>query len=201
MVGVNRQAMRSERSTQALLDAAAELIAQGGLASVTLASVGERAGFSRGMVTARFGSKAGLVDALVRRVLTRLRDARAEPADGTGLQRLVGLIEAIRDLTFAEPRDMRALLALMFEALGADPVLRTRMARLHETMRADIAESLGQGVADASIRADVDVTQWSILVVSILRGLAYQWLLDPEAIDLRDAYDEIIGLVVSSVAA
>jgi len=47
-----------------LLDAAADLIAEGGYEAMTLAAVGERAGYSRGLVTARFGSKDQLLEAL-----------------------------------------------------------------------------------------------------------------------------------------
>ncbi|MEZ5297594.1 MAG: helix-turn-helix domain-containing protein [Ilumatobacteraceae bacterium] len=68
MPTTSRQAERSHRSSEALLDAAAELISEGGLGSMTFAAIGDRAGYSRGLVTARFGSKAGLVGALVRRV-------------------------------------------------------------------------------------------------------------------------------------
>ena len=57
----SRQRERSERSTRALLDAAGEVIAEVGYGNMTLAAVGERAGYSRGLVTARFGSKEKLL--------------------------------------------------------------------------------------------------------------------------------------------
>ena len=53
----NRHQERSDLSTARLLDAAAELIEEGGYEAMTVAAVGERAGYSRGLVTARFGSK------------------------------------------------------------------------------------------------------------------------------------------------
>ena len=197
MPTTSRQAERSHRSSEALLDAAAELISEGGLGSMTFAAIGDRAGYSRGLVTARFGSKAGLVDALVRRVWGRLREARAVPlAHGEhGLDELVGLIAAIRDQTSENPRDVGALLALMFEALGTDPELRTRMASFHENMRADIADALARGIADGSVRAEVDPAAGAVLVVAALRGFAYQWLLDRDAIALEQAYGELIELV------
>lgn len=201
MGAVNRQMLRSERSTEALLDAAAELIAEVGLAAMTFAAIGERAGYSRGMVRFRFGSKAGLVDALIHRVLTNLREARPTPAAGDGLAQMIGLIEAIRDLTLAESRDMRALLALMFEALGADPELRSRMAEFQQTMRADIAAALRDGLVDGSVRDGVDPTDSAVIVVSVLRGIAYQWLLEPDSVDLVRAYDGIIELLRARFAA
>jgi AcrR family transcriptional regulator len=194
MAPTSRQAVRSERSTNALLDAAAELIAEGGLASMTLAAIGERAGYSRGMVTARFGSKSAMVDALIRRLLTGLADKRSAPA-GDGLTRLIGLIEAIRDLALAEPRDMRALLTLMFEALGADTELRAQMNRFHAAMESDIGAAIERGTRDGSVRADVDGHRATMLVLSLLRGLAYQWLLDPDPVELAASHDEIIAVL------
>ena len=60
---------RSEVSTGKLLDAAAELISEGGYERMTLAAIGKRAGYSHGLVTARFGSKEGLLWALVDRMV------------------------------------------------------------------------------------------------------------------------------------
>ena len=59
---------RSALSTTRLLDAAAELIAERGYERMTLAAIGERAGYSPALVTARFGSKEGLLAALVDRM-------------------------------------------------------------------------------------------------------------------------------------
>jgi len=197
MTQVNRQAERSERSTEALLDAAAELIAEGGLSSMTLAAIGERAGYSRGLVTARFGSKAGLVDALIRRVWGQLHAARVVPlAHGRpGLQEILELIGALTYETDAHERDVRALLALMFEALGPDPDLRARMVEFHDSMRSEIAAALRAGVEDGSVRVDADADAAAALIVSAMRGFAYQWLLDSDSIDLTACYAELGDLV------
>ncbi len=191
------QAARSERSTEALLDAAADLIAEGGLASMTFAAIGDRAGYSRGLVTARFGSKAGLVDALIRRVFGLLRNAEAVPLarGGRGLDALVGLIRAISELTATNPRDVRALMALMFEAPGADPELRRRMSQFHEAMRVDIAHALRRGIDDGSVRSDVDPDVGAYFVVALVRGVDYQWLLDPGSVELATAYARLVGLL------
>ena len=119
----NRQAERSERSAEALLDAAAELIAESGLASATFSALGERAGYSRGLVTARFGSKRGMVDALIRRVWRRLRDNDVLPMAqrDRGIDEIMILLDAIREQTETQPRDMKAIFALTFEALGPEP--------------------------------------------------------------------------------
>ncbi|HUF99136.1 MAG TPA: TetR family transcriptional regulator C-terminal domain-containing protein [Ilumatobacter sp.] len=198
-----RQAERTERSTEALLDAAAELIAEGGLASMTFAAIGERAGYSRGLVTARFGSRAGLVNALVSRTWGQfhVRRAAITQAGQPAFARLMSLVTAIRQYAQEDPRNVRALFALMFEALGPDEALRERMAQFHQAMRDDIAALVEAGRADGSISPSIDPQATALILVALLRGLAYQWMLDPVSVDLAAAYDVIHEQVGNALAA
>jgi AcrR family transcriptional regulator len=182
---VNRQRERSERSTRALLDAAGEVIAEVGYGNMTLAAVGERAGYSRGLVTARFGSKAKLLAALVERMTTGWthRNVLPRTAGRTGREAVVTLLDAIRAQMQADPRAIRVLYALMFEALGPNPDLRAHFIEFHHVFRNDIARMLRRGVRDGSIRGDVDPAAESVCIVGGLRGVAYQWALDPDAFD------------------
>src|SRR5689334_25397366 len=60
------QQQRRDQAETALLNAAAELAVEHGVRSLTLARVGERAGYSRGIVTHHFGAKQALVERLAR---------------------------------------------------------------------------------------------------------------------------------------
>ena len=181
----NKQQLRTERSTNALLDAASELITEGGFASLTLAAVGERAGLSRGMVTARFGSKDGLIEALIDRIVTRWshRNVLPRTAGMNGFEGMSILLDAIRRQTARDPRGLRVLYALMFEALGPDAQLRARFAHLHEAMRSDYANIVRKGQRDGSITKRLQADREGTLIIAGLRGIGYQWLLDPERFD------------------
>jgi AcrR family transcriptional regulator len=181
----NRQRERSQRSTRALLDAAGEVIAEVGYENMTLAAVGERAGYSRGLVTARFGSKAKLLAALVERMTTGWthRNVLPRTTGRTGLDAVVILLDAIREQAQSDPRSMRVLYALMFEALGPNADLRAHFVEFHHTFRADIAKLLRRGVRDGSIHSGVDPAAEAVLIVGGLRGVAYQWSLDADAFD------------------
>ncbi|MEZ5297595.1 MAG: hypothetical protein R2697_15365 [Ilumatobacteraceae bacterium] len=85
-----------------------------------------------------------------------------------GLDELVGLIAAIRDQTSENPRDVGALLALMFEALGTDPELGPGWRRSTRTC-APTSPARSHGIADGSVRADVDPAAGAVLVVAALR--------------------------------
>lgn len=199
----NRQAARSERSTEALLAAAAELAAEGGLSAMTFAAIGERAGYSRGLVTARFGSKAGLVDAMIRRMWRHMRvpellgDARGR----AGLDQILDLLAALRAGIEADPIGMRSLTVLLLEAaVGADDHLQDRFRRFHQAMVDELATVIARGVADGSVRPEVDPRAEAVYVVGAVRGLSYLWVLDPECFDPLGAYDHLTAAVHARLA-
>ena len=96
---LNGHQVRSERSTRLLLRAAGDLVAEGGYQSMTLATVGERAGYSRSLATARFGSKAKLLEALVEEIVVRWDVEKVEPElhDLTGLDALRVMLTEIKN--------------------------------------------------------------------------------------------------------
>ena len=69
------QAERTAETRRRVLDAAAALVASHGAHAVSLAAVGEAAGYSRGIVNHHFGSKEGLFDATVEAIIGGLGDA------------------------------------------------------------------------------------------------------------------------------
>ena len=62
------------------------------------------------------------------------------------------------------------------------------MAEFTASMRTDLAAALRRGMADGSVRAGLDPDIAAVLIASTLQGLAYEWLLQPAAIDLPRAY-------------
>jgi AcrR family transcriptional regulator len=169
-----------------MLEAAADLVVEGGFAALTLAAIGERAGYSRGLVTARFGSKDALIEALIRRFVGRWshRNVLPQTEGRRGLDGVLVILDAIRVQAERDPRGLRVLYSLMFEAVGPDDALRERFAVFHATMRADVAALLERGFADGSVRVDVDADAEAGMIVATLRGIGYQWLLAPEGFDL-----------------
>ncbi|MFK7958836.1 MAG: TetR/AcrR family transcriptional regulator, partial [Lysobacterales bacterium] len=68
------QAERTALSDTAMIDAAIRLIVSLGTEKTTLKALGEVSGYSRGLVTYRFGSKAGLFKAVIKTVSDRWLD-------------------------------------------------------------------------------------------------------------------------------
>jgi AcrR family transcriptional regulator len=188
---------RSELSTSRLLDAAAELIAEGGYERMTLAAIGERAGYSHGLVTARFGSKEGLLWALMERMVVDWQDNLLKPALGhdTGVIALKTMFKQLGVSWRRNPQRMRAFYILMFEALLPVPLLNDRVVEIHREFRSGVAELIGRGITSGQIENRVDVERVTRLLIGALRGAVYQAMLDPAEVAISDALTDLELLV------
>lgn len=192
----NPRQARSELSTSRLLDAAMTVIGEVGYERATLAAIGERAGYSPGLVTRRFGSKEGLLWTIIERTVVDWNATVLGPAVGNtgGREALHTSVDGIRASAVHDEKRMRALYLLMFEALLPIPLLRERMAELHRTMRESVGKAITRGVDEGSVDSATDVVRASRLFVGSLRGAAYQALLDPD-VDLAEALEDVHAVV------
>jgi AcrR family transcriptional regulator len=175
-----------------MLAAALRLVGERGYGGTSLAAIGEAAGYSRGLVHERFGSKAGLLWALVKHILRVWnQESRAHGSTGRhGVEALFDLLDNHRRAV-VEDRGIRAFYALMFEALGPVPDLQPEFRTLHRRFRADIERVLRDGIAAGQIRGDIDPAAQAVILLGTQRGIAFQALLDPQGFSLDAAYDEL----------
>ncbi len=181
------QAQRSAESRTKLMLAAAELIAEKGLGGVTLAEVGERAGYSRGIANHHFGTKAALIAELVDRVEREFIEATA-PASSleVSVEELVEIASVFTGMLADLPSVHRAFLVLWATAV-ADEELRPRMARSDEAFRNTVEEIIERGQSRGEIDSTVGASGYAVGFLGQLRGIALQLLLAPELVDLGAA--------------
>ncbi|MFD2419511.1 TetR/AcrR family transcriptional regulator [Amycolatopsis pigmentata] len=176
------QEQRRTETRAALLGAAAQLVVESGVRAVTLARVGERAGYSRGIVTHHFGSKQALLDALA-----KSSQSGFVPSVGDmppGLERLILLIEGYVSELGRDGITGRAFLLLWAEAATA-PELSESFRERDEAFRADLRDDVTVGIADGTIRAETDPQDVAVAVLGQLRGIGMQRLLAPDAVDTQ----------------
>lgn len=168
------QEQRRAETERRVLDAAIALIARNGSRGVTLAQVGEAAGYSRGIVYHQFGSRERMLEA----VLDEAQRFEV-PDQGDGLEQLTRIVEAyLRNLTRRTP-SARAFLQLWGEAIAADPTLMPLFAERDADFRRFLATVVRRGVTDGSIRDDVDPAAAAVLLVALLRGTGLQLIAQP----------------------
>ena len=176
------QQERRDQAETALLNAAAELIVEEGVHSLTLARVGQRASYSRGLITHYFGSKQALLERLARTT----QSGFVPGLDGAppGLDRLLRLIDGYIGALGQMRMPNRAFLLLWAEAATAPELARIFRER-DEAFRADLGEDVRAGIADGSIRPDAGAEDVAVAVLGQLRGIALQRLVDSQAVDTQ----------------
>ena len=189
------QAQRRDEARDRVLQAAAELIAERGLVGVTLAEAGERAGYSRGIGTHHFGTRATLLVALIDRVEEEFAAAVAPlHVPEASVDELVEMTAVFVDMLMDLPVLHRAFLVLWATAV-ADDELRPRMAQSDEAFRTAVASIIERGKSGGDVSNDVDESAFAVMLLGQLRGVALQYLIDPAAVDLLRAKSSLETMV------
>lgn len=203
------QAERRNRSEDALLDAAAELVAERGIQRASLAGIGERAGVSRGLANHHFGTKDELVARLAKRAQDRIEAALVEAAqvrhgrrddELSGLEVLQLTADAYLAL-FDDPTPYeRALLVMWGATFPADAGV-AGMAGAERRSYEGLAAVVERGQRDGSIRADRDPVAAAVLVLGIIRGVAGLLLTDSALVDMGRVRETCRSLITDGLGA
>jgi len=186
------QAERRSRSEDALLDAAAEVVAERGIQGASLASIGGRAGVSRGLPTHHFGSKDALVTQLAERAQTRIGLAMFEAqrrhaeryGELTALDEILVGVDAYLEL-FEDPGpDQRALLVMWGSTFPSNASV-DGMADAERRSYEGLSQLIVSGQDDGSVRTDVDPMASAVLLHGLMRGMAALFLTDGGPADMR----------------
>lgn len=176
-----RQEERTALSDRLLKDAAIALLIEGGIAGTTLAAIGERSGYSRGLVTHRFGSKAGLLtyvhDTIAAQWTAHVKDAVGETAGMAALQRV---IDAVYGFLEQEPDAMRAMYLLRYASIDPSSEYRANVSKVHRAQTRDVQRWIEAGQSSGNIDAHVQASLAAELFCASLDGLLYRWLVSPE---------------------
>jgi AcrR family transcriptional regulator len=195
------QAERTALSDARMLNAAKELIAEHGTHNVTLREVGERAGYSRGLASNRFGSKEGLFSQLVLDFNRNWAEqVRKTVGDSTGLPAFVAALSAVEYYLLNRSAEMKTLYILWFESMSSHDEVRQRLALNHKAYRRDAERWVREGIQEGTIRDTVDPQSFAVEFASLIFGLIYQWLIDPASIDVHAVFQRYQRNVVDNLA-
>jgi AcrR family transcriptional regulator len=206
-------AQRREEAEARLLDAALAIVARRGAARMTLAEVGEAAGYSRGLPAHRFGSKAGLVHALAGHIGARFGQQRElGPALAPGLESIVGNIHfyfSRSGSTTASKRKAsayagddvqwtatRALLVMMTESLmeSKSSALRKEVVDYNRKALTWFERHIQLAITQGEIAPDTNASVTAVILLGAMRGVMLQWLID-DRIALLAVRDQLLQMV------
>ncbi|MET9252783.1 TetR/AcrR family transcriptional regulator [Streptomyces sp. NPDC003717] len=177
---------RSGERRAEIVRAALEVIAERGYRGASLAAVAERVGLTQQGLMHHFPTK----DALLVAVLDERDHWDALPADRLRMDLLGALVE----YNAMRPGVVQTFSALLGESVTdghpARPFFTERYGRVRATMaellRAEYGDRLPGGLPPERVAP---------LLVALLDGLQYQWLLDPEAVDMAAAFRDFMALL------
>lgn len=178
------QSQRRAESEARLLAAAAELIATEGFAAASLDRIGQVAGYSRGLASQKFGSKDGLVTAVIAAVIDRSTALLAARAAGAAAP--LDDILAYADVVLLQiERDpfIRAYWVMMASAIANRLPIQAQFLAEHEKVKARLSGLIVQGQARGEIDGGVDPDAAALSIGSTLLGIGIECLLDP-ALDI-----------------
>lgn len=190
------QHQRVEQSSRRLLQAAAELIVEKGWEATTAAEIGRRAGYSRAMVHARYGSKDAILEAFQQVYVARLNP---DPEPGsTGLQQVLAHFDRVQDIHAEDPSVTRAMFVSAFEAVKTSSPLRDGVREQLSGAAKKVGAGVRAGIADGSLRADIDADAAVRDITGSIFGIAFQWVVLPEEHDLDHEINCVRTRIIST---
>ena len=177
---------RSEERRAEIVRAALEVIAERGYRGASLAAVAERVGLTQQGLLHHFPTKEALLVAVLQE-----RDRwDAMPAGRLRLDLLASLVE----YNAMRPAIVQTFSALLGESVTEEHPARAYFTERYVGVRAGMAEVLRAEYGDR-LPSGLTPERAAPLLVAILDGLQYQWLLDPESVDMAYAFRDFLTLL------
>ena len=201
----NSEAPRTQAERTALAEtrmvlAAIDLLNTAGVQGTTLVAIGDKAGYSRGLATHHFGSKAGLFTTVLKRLSAAWsKELKRKLGDKTGLPALTTAIDAHLAHALRHPEYIRAQNILWGAALDPSSEFKPNVAEFLRIQRDSVSRWGEAGQAAGEIRESLDPRRFAEQFYGGLLGLNNQWLLGQD-FDLAKAYEDFKQNIVRLVS-
>jgi AcrR family transcriptional regulator len=184
--GLRRTAPRSTRGSrrrEQIVEVASALFARSGFRGTGITQVADQVGITEPGLLYHFGSKEGLLQAVIQH-RDELSQAFARDLASVGGLAAVREMPALARRNQEQPGLVKLFAVLLAENLEpTDPAHDFFVAR-YRNLRAMIAEIIRVGQQRGEIRAEVDPQLKAVEIMATIDGITSQWLLDPEMVDL-----------------
>ncbi len=168
-----------------MFEASVSLIASKGPQRTTLSEIGTLAGYSRGLAAYRYGTKDVFYSALI----GYLHDAWVAELDKAiaetqGAETIIAAVTALQTFYRSEPDHLRTLFKLYYDSIDHESVTTLKLQEIQASQRREAARWYTECAGFDPKRHSPEnfAEQYSAMVF----GAIYQWLVNPEKIDLDD---------------
>ncbi|MGW4754577.1 TetR/AcrR family transcriptional regulator [Streptomyces chartreusis] len=178
--------VRSEERRAEIVRAALEVIAERGYRGASLGAVAERVGLTQQGLLHYFPTK----DALLVAVLQERDQWDAVPNTRWRMDLLASLVE----YNAMRPGIIQTFSALLGESVTEGHPAREYFTERYVQVRANMAAMLRAEYGDR-LPNGLTPERTAPLLVAVMDGLQYQWLLDPESVDMPGAFRDFLSLL------
>ncbi|MEE1766471.1 TetR/AcrR family transcriptional regulator [Streptomyces sp. SP18BB07] len=187
MSGTSRtRSVRGEERRAEIVLAALEVIAERGYRGASMAAVADRVGLTQQGLLHYFPTKEALLVAVLRE-----RDRwDAVPDSPLRLDLLGSLVE----YNAMRPGIVQTFSALLGESVTDGHPAREFFTERYERVRGSMAEVLRAEYGDR-LPSGLTPERAAPLLVAVMDGLQYQWLLDPGTVDMSGAFRDFLALL------
>jgi AcrR family transcriptional regulator len=194
------QAVRRETAERGILEAAKRIVAERGLEDLTLQAAGEAAGYSRALPGHYFKTKAALIVALVDSIIADYAPrVRASLAPGDGMERLLERVGFYIDDAVRDPVTLRVFQTILAAGLTR-PDLKPLVTRLNNEAVDGMAALIKRARDKGEIRADARPRAEASIILSSMRGVMFQWLIDPSHVNISTVKESLVRNIRASLA-
>jgi AcrR family transcriptional regulator len=195
------QAERRETAERAILEAAEKIVAERGLDDLSMNEVGEAAGYSRALPSHYFGSKGALIQALTDHILAGYAERmRSGSTPHQGLDLLCDVVGFCFDDAIHNPIAVRAYQIILIGGLTR-PELKPMVDGMTRQSIDDIAGLVMQARELGEVRADVRPLAEASIIISSIRGVLFQWLINPDHVSLSHMRECLVANVRTTLKA
>ncbi|MBT2440264.1 TetR/AcrR family transcriptional regulator [Streptomyces sp. ISL-36] len=180
---------RSEERRADILRAALEVIAERGYRGASLGAVAERVGLTQQGLLHYFPTKEALLVA----VLEERDRWDTSGGRGRGGWRL-DLIDSLVEYNAMRPGIVQTFSALLGESVTDGHPAREFFTERYTQVREEMAKVLRLEFGER-LPGGLTPERAAPLLTAVMDGLQYQWLLDPEAVDMPAAFRDFVGLL------
>lgn len=191
---------RGDARKERILEIALKIFAESGYYGASLADIAAGAGVSQTGLLHHFRSKPALLGAVLefrdrkyseRRILTADEPLRGVEA----LHHQIRMVER----TSTDRGTVQLLLVVAAEAINPDHPAHHWLLERYEWMVGWLESSLRLGIADGTIRPEVDCRAIAHEVFAMEDGLKLQWLIHPH-IDIVAVFTEFIDALIDRIS-
>jgi AcrR family transcriptional regulator len=185
--------IRGEKARNKILSEAARHFSEFGFRGASAAAIAHDAGISEPGLLHHFGSKKGLLMALIERrySLDQLKLHADEKLEGLSL---LSLLTALVRENLKQREAVKLAMVMLGESTSTHHPSHEYFRRRYVDAREVLIKHLTHAQKNGSLRAGVDTEALSAILLAVMDGLQLQWLLD-KRVDMAHCFEVLTSLL------